>query len=432
MNLSDRLRGIVRPMSGPAEAGPHERRVDVAETLGGEWHEARGHRYLVVDRTYGPGHRHGHGAIADAVPGTDGAWPRLSLLARTAVSGRLMFFDLETTGLAGGAGTYAFLVGCGWFEPPSPEAGQAACFRVRQFFLSAFTAEAAMLAGVSALADEVAAVVTFNGKSFDLPLIENRFVIHRMASALTGLPHIDMLHPARRFWRDGDADAAGQASCRLTALERTQCGFEREGDVPGFEIPSRYFGYVRSGDVRPLAAVLEHNRLDLISLAMLTARTAQMLEDGVGSVRSAREALGLGRIYEQGGLNADARRCYAAAAGIEGCAGSGAGPADAATRAEALRAYALINRRERRFDDAAEAWRRLLELPGCPSALARDASEALAVHHEHRLRDLTSAHSYASEIVRGEVGPSRRQAALYRLARLERKLGLFSSAGSSA
>ena len=183
-------------------------------------------------------------------------------------SDRLLFLDLETTGLAGGAGSYAFLVGCGWFEPPSPSAsaGQAACFHGCQFFLADFAAERALLESVAELADGIACVVTYNGKTFDLPLIETRFVLQRMTTPFADMAHVDLLHPARRMWREEDVE------CRLTYLEQALCGHAREGDVPGFEIPSRYFQYVRSGDARPLEAVLEHNRLDIISLAMLTAR----------------------------------------------------------------------------------------------------------------------------------------------------------------
>jgi uncharacterized protein len=447
LSLSERLRGIVKPAAAnlygtprdphpstslrmPRASGEEQRFVPrdddaVAETLGGIWQERSGHRYLVVDRKYGPGYRHGRVTIADVMPGTDDAWPRLGLLARAPLAGRLLFFDLETTGLAGGAGTYAFLIGCGWFDGPA--------FRTRQLFLSAFDAEAAMLAGLASLARDAGALVTYNGKSFDLPLIENRFVIHRMPIALSDLPHIDLVHPARRFWRDspvrdgrserGDAEASGDSSCRLTSLERTQCGFEREGDVPGFEIPSRYFAYVRSGNARPLAAVLEHNRLDLISLAMLTARTAQMLEEGPAAARSAREALGLGRIYEQGSLIGDAWTSYALAAGISESTDTGRGfQADPTTRAEALRAYALLGRRQRKYEDAAEGWRRLLQLPDCPATLAREASEALAVHHEHRLRDAATARQFASQALLFPSTNARLQAARYRLARLDRKL----------
>ncbi len=127
------------------------------------------HRFLVVDRKYSPGHRHGRMALADALPPSDGPWPHLPLLAGGRCGANLLFVDLETTGLGGGAGTYAFLVGCAWFD--------GGTFRVRQFFLSSYSAERAMLEAVGSLAGRTDTVVTYNGKSFDLPLIETRFLL---------------------------------------------------------------------------------------------------------------------------------------------------------------------------------------------------------------------------------------------------------------
>ena len=423
-SLADRLRGIVAPSgqgrlkSPPASSDPPVH--DAAEVLGGEWRDVSGQRFLVVDRKYSPGHRHGHTAIADVLPPDDG-WPELSLLAGASCSGRALFIDLETTGLAGGAGTYAFLVGCAWFD--------STVFRIRQFFLSSFAAERVLLEAVRELARDCAVVVTYNGKSFDLPLIETRFLIHRLQTPFAGLPHVDMLHPARRMWRaagDDESpvrrsldDRAGGGGCRLTHLEQTLCGHVREGDVPGFEIPSRYFQYVRSSDARPLEGVLEHNRLDLISLALVTARAAELVATGADAARTAREALGLGRLYERACQLERARACFARAAGFS----PDSLAADVLTRAEALRAYAVLSRRDRRHADAAAAWQQILALRGCPAHIAREATEALAVHHEHRLRDLEAARSFALRSLQLHDSASRTQALQHRLARLNRKLG---------
>src|SRR5205085_7085071 len=103
---------------------------------------------------------------------------------------------------------------------------------------------------------------------------------------------------------------------RLTTVERTLCGHRRDGDVPGFEIPARYFHFVRTGEARQLEAVLEHNRLDLISLAVLTSRAAQLLEDGPVSSRAARGARGLGQIYARAGLPDEARAAFTRATGL--------------------------------------------------------------------------------------------------------------------
>ena len=270
-SLADRLRGVLGTRPGPPKGGSYEddcrsyeddprgrlqaaHGSDAADILGGEWRESRGRKFLVVDRKYSPGYRHGRVTVADCLP----PWARFELLGGT--KGQMLFLDLETTGLAGGAGTYAFLVGCGWFD--------GGTFRLRQFFLSDFAAERALLEAVGELAGNLACIVTYNGKTFDLPLLETRFSLQRMPTPFAEIAHVDMLHPARRMWRDEEVE------CRLTYLEQALCGHERESDVPGFEIPSRYFQYVRSGDARPLQAVFEHNRLDIVSLAMLTARAA--------------------------------------------------------------------------------------------------------------------------------------------------------------
>jgi hypothetical protein len=418
--LSDRLRGVIggglKVHGGSKEQDPPHVCPDsdaVAEVLDGEWHERSGQRYLVVDRMYVPGYRHGSMALADGLPPSDGMWPRLSLLANGSCGSRLLFIDLETTGIAGGAGTYAFLVGCGWFA--------GGTFRIRQFFLSSFTAERALLEAVGELGADAGTVVTYNGKSFDVPLIETRFALHRLTSPFGEMPHIDMLHPARRMWRHvqkdvpyNDQQQDAPSSCRLSTLEQQLCGYVRDGDVAGFEIPARYFRYVHAGDPRPLAAVLEHNRLDLLSLALVTARAAQLLEDGPTAARSAREALGMGRLYERGGMMAEAKSSFARAIEF--------GDADEDLRAEALRAYAMVARRLRQYDDAADAWRRVLGLTECPRPIEREASEALAVHHEHRRRDFVSARDFTLRLLEVDENVTRRQAAEYRLARLDRKL----------
>ena len=445
MNLADRLRSVVRPHE-PAKAGPHEDvgGVDVvdsrggrlprpadacrggqpahdpAEILDGAWREAGGQRFLVIDHRYAPGYRHGRSAVADSAPdGDDCCWPALSIFESALTSGRLLFLDLETTGLAGGAGTYAFLVGCGWFERGG--------FHVRQYLLTGFGAERALLEDVARLISAAGGLATYNGKTFDVPLMETRFLFHRMGATFAGMPHVDMLHPARRLWKDaGSAERWSETSaepglrtdigsCRLTTLERTLLGHVREGDVPGFEIPGRYFNFVRTGDARPLAGVLAHNRLDILSLALVTARLAHLLGEGPAAASTGREALGLGRIFDRAGMAGPASTCYDAAVMLA---------EDSDTMGEALRAAAIILRRARRYDEAAGVWRKILDLRPCPPVLAREAVEALAVHHEHRRRELDTARRFALESLNLTTNDSRMQAARHRLARLDRKLGV--------
>jgi len=447
MNLTERLRSVVRPSRG-GESAAHEdphtcgpgptdglspASVDPAychspcDTFDGEWRESRGERYVVIDRSYPPGHRHGRAVVADNAPGSDCSWPALALLEPSIGQSRVLFIDVETTGLAGGAGTYAFLVGCGWFE--------GATFKVRQFLLARYGAERGLLEDVAGTAADAGALVTYNGKTFDVPLLETRFLFHRMTASFAGMPHVDILHSARRLWRTapyrplngvGASLGGPRASCCLDSLEESILGHVREDDVPGYAIPSRYFQYVRSGDERPLAAVLEHNRLDLLSLALLTARAAQLLEEGAEAAQTAREAYGLGCLYLRAGRLQDARACFARAESMESTAT--AGTADSCVSAEALRALAVLDRRSRRYDDAAAAWRRLLALRACPPRLMLEASEALAVHHEHRERDLHLARDLARESLQFATSGSRATAVRHRLTRLDRKLAFPKSA----
>jgi len=411
--LSDRLREIVR---GPAQAGPCERGVargvdrdvvpranpiDLENCLEGQWF---GHCFI-VERRFPATRKYGRATLGDLAERLRASAADAPLICgRASAAPPFVFFDLETTGLSGGAGTQAFLVGCARFD--------GATFRIRQFVLTTFAAERALLDALCELAEEAGTVVTYNGKTFDLPLIETRFVMNRMDTPFAGMPHLDMLHPARRLWRGRD-EVAESEGCRLATLERVLCDVSRVGDVPGMEIPARYFRFLRSGDARPLEPVLEHNRLDIVSLAMLTARAAQLLEDGPSAAITGREALGLGRLYERAGLMADALAAYRRASD------AGAGT----LRVEALRASAIMLRRLRRYEEAAATWRDLLTAAECSSAYAREASEALAVHHEHRARDLEAARSFAVQSLSLQGTPARQQATRHRLARLDRKLG---------
>ena len=159
-------------------------------------------------------------------------------------------------------------------------------------------------------------------------MLETRYLFHRLEWAAARLPHLDMLHVARRFWRGGTAvapdAAAAESSCSLSALERQPLGTRRQGDVPGFEIPARYFHFVRTGDARPLQVVFEHNRLDLLSLAALTARALHLVRIGPEQAADPREALALGWIYARAGLDARGRQAYERAVDLS--SGTGRGP----------------------------------------------------------------------------------------------------------
>jgi uncharacterized protein YprB with RNaseH-like and TPR domain len=325
----------------------------------------------------------------------------------------LLFFDLETTGLSGGAGTLAFLVGCAWFDEGA--------LQLEQYLLTTYAAERALLAHFADRVREAGAIVSYNGRTFDAPLLDMRWQFHRARSPLAGKPHADMLHPARRLWRMRAQDGGEEAGCSLSTLEQALFGVRRCHDVPGFEVPSRYFRFLRSGDASPLEPVMEHNRMDLVSLAALTARVMALVDGGSDACRDGWERLALGRLLLRIG---DVPRALA-------CFESAATDSVRQVRAEALARIAAHYRRERRHAEAAEAWQQVFALAAEPventsrlGALARDAAEALAVHREHRARDLEGARQLALAALRLERSRSGGTALHYRLERLQRKLRL--------
>jgi hypothetical protein len=233
-----------------------------------------------------------------------------------------------------------------------------------------------------------------------------------MPLALDGVPHVDMLPPARRLWRD--AAERAERTCRLASLEALLCGVIRVGDVPGMEIPQRYFEYVRHGNARLLEPVLYHNRMDLLSLAALTARAQRLVRDGADAAVGPAECLSLGRLLERRGDRVEAERCYRRTI------------ADVAAshdeREQARHALALLLRRERRHGEAAGVWQQLVSAGVGRTPAIRDAVEALAIHHEHRERNLERARTLALRALHTERDPRRRDAVSYRLARIDRKL----------
>jgi uncharacterized protein YprB with RNaseH-like and TPR domain len=196
---------------------------------------------------------------------------------------RAVFLDTETTGLAGGTGTAAFLVGVGFMRDDE--------FVVRQYFMRDFHEEAALLHELARELAGFTGVVTFNGKMFDLPLLESRFRLNRTPFPLATATHLDLLHPARRLWK------ARLESCRLVHLEAALLRVQREEDIPGEQIPQAYFDYIRGGDAFLLGRVFHHNRIDIVSLAALSALACEWVEEG--RAEDPRDMLSLARVLER-------------------------------------------------------------------------------------------------------------------------------------
>lgn len=412
MLLHEKLRhlrsAIVTPTGGTtSRAERPSRRPDLEHLLQARVRETDLGTCLVAEQRFPPEHRHGRLALGD---GRQASRQALALLgrARSVPCGgleRAVFLDTETTGLSGGTGTYVFLVGAGWFE------GDA--FVVRQVFMRDHAEEAALLAAVRDLVARFELVVTFNGKSFDLPLLQTRYALARQPSPLDGLLHLDLLHPARRVWRHC------LDNCRLASLEE-HLGHRREQDVPSWAIPSLYFAYVRGGDAAPMARVFQHNLQDVLSLVTLAARLAALLERPLADGWSAEEVYQAGRLLEEAGHTDQAMAAYAHASELAGSQTIG--------QAAALR-LAALHKRAGRWDLAASIWARLA---ASASPYSLQASVELAKHFEHRARDPAAAlrHTLRAlervemlEALRpdGQTTQRERQAIERRLARLLKK-----------
>lgn len=208
------------------------------------------------------------------------------------------FLDTETTGLSHGAGTVAFLVGVGSFD--------GECFTVRQYLMRDYDEEIFLLQAVEKHLRGCSVLCSFNGATFDLPLLESRFVMNRMPLAPLRKPHIDLLPTARRVWK------LRLRGCRLGALEEAVLGMTRQGDLPGALVPKRYFDFLKSKDMALLEDILRHNAQDIISLAHILNKLLEAHECPL-SVQCPEDVYSLGRVFEKRGRAEKARMCYRAA-----------------------------------------------------------------------------------------------------------------------
>jgi len=212
---------------------------------------------------------------------------------------RILYLDTETTGLMG-AGTVAFEVGLGW------QAGST--FHVRQLVMRDYPEERFLLEEIVRVAESFDVVCTFNGKTFDLPLLRNRFIMNRIRTTCLDKPHIDLLHIARRVWR------LRLKHCNLTNLEEALLGIPRVDDLPGAQVPERFFSYLKTGDFTLLDDVLDHNEQDIVSLQNLLSHMCRMYENPE-QLRFDEDVYSMGVALERFHHGQEARRCYELAGG---------------------------------------------------------------------------------------------------------------------
>jgi uncharacterized protein YprB with RNaseH-like and TPR domain len=284
---------------------------------------------------------------------------------------RIAFLDIETTGLTGGTGCYAFLVGLGAFEDDT--------FVVEQYFMDDFAAEPAMLEALATRLADFSALVTFNGRSFDVPFLRLRYVLNRQAAPLH-LPNLDLLHPARRIWR------ARIGSASLGALERGVLGLERVDDVPGSLIPAIYLDYIRGVGTDRMVPVVRHNAQDIASMPALWALLCHAVaEPDAPPWRHASTQVGLAALLRHAG------RAEESLARLESAVLLSRDPEEEHTLSMHV---AVMHRRLGRHGEAAAIWAARAEVASSPAARA-EACLALARHHEHATKDLAEATRWA-------------------------------------
>lgn len=367
--------------------------------VGGNLEETPEGPILVARRLYPLHHRQGSIPLRAALEASPEI---LGLLARSPEGSprpeRLLYLDTETTGLAGGTGTYPFLVGAGFFEGDR--------FVVQQYFMRDLDEEPALLSALHGLLPRFEGVVTYNGRAFDLSLLETRFILARRPWPGV-LWHLDLLPPARRVW------ASRLIDCRLITVEAHALGVRREDDVPGSLIPALYFEYLRCRTPALLPRLFAHNRQDILSLVALAGWVSRALEEPGQICLSAEEYAGLGRLWESWSRERGRRFYLAALArGLRG-----------AERERLLLRLADLAKRERRWEEACNLWKAAIS--GAKSFAPRPWEE-LAKYHEHRSRDLTSASRLValalSRARAAHAGSEVLELLAHRLTRLTRRL----------
>jgi uncharacterized protein YprB with RNaseH-like and TPR domain len=359
-----------------------------------------------IEESFGLAHLHGDASLGDLlahggeVLAEVAGQPSLQQIGLN----QLVFLDTETTGLAGGAGTLIFLVGVGIFEGD--------IFRLRQYFLHDPAEEAAMLCAVEQDLQAAAGFMTFNGRAFDVPLLEMRYMLGlRKYWPLTTWPNVDLLHPSRRLWGRILPD------CSLSTLEREILQVQRgEADVPGWEIPQLYLEYLHTGDEAAMERVAYHNAMDVLSLVVLAEQVVRRHQRAHLESLSDAEALAVARWHQRAGRSGNAESAYLQALASPG----------PALHVEAVRRFSGLLKREGRYEKALEAWKMWHALDGQDPTPCVE----LAKHYEWRVRDYAAALHWAGEALDCLAGwpndwrrGAAEQAIGHRLSRLERKRG---------
>jgi uncharacterized protein YprB with RNaseH-like and TPR domain len=349
-----------------------ESRYVIDSVVAGAFYPTQLGDVFVAEQTFNQDYLHGLSPLLSSLP--------LSMISQWSGDARLLdlpisrfaFLDTETSGLSGGTGTYAFLVGVARFVDGR--------LSLQQFFMRDPAEEPALLEGLANFLAPCDALVTFNGKAFDAPLLTTRYSMHHIPVPYKDYSHLDLLPLARRLWRDRLPSRA------LKYLEENILGLRRSTEeVPGYEIPWLYFDYLRTGDARPLAGVFYHNAMDVVAMAALLSHMNNMLETPYeGHVQHGLDFIALGKLFEDLGHWDEAARLFER--GLE--SDSSVGAEYGLTESDFSLAVKRLSSLQKKRGDVNEAIR-----------LWEDAAQRghlyafieLAKYHEHKSRDLKTA-----------------------------------------
>jgi uncharacterized protein YprB with RNaseH-like and TPR domain len=366
-SLSDKLKALgvktgAADLTPPPPKTPSGVPIEVA--VDGRWCEGRGGPFFVAEQVFAADYRHGLSPIRLESPLAGiAAWAQDSRIAGIKPES-LIFLDTETSGLAGGTGTYAFMVGAGKFVEGD--------FKLSIFFMRDPAEERGLLEGLADFLAGGEALVTFNGKAFDAPLLRTRYTLHSIPNPFADFAHIDLLPLARRLWRDRLPSRA------LKYLEENVLGAPRSSEeVPGYEIPWLYFDYLRTGNAMPLKGVFYHNAMDVVAMAALLALTSHMLDDPHhAEIEHGLDVVALAKLLE------DLGRWDEAAQLFERGLSMGLQEADFWT---AVRRLAVLQRRRGDLEKAVDWW---TKAAGEGHVYAHIE---LAKHYEHRMKQRDEA-----------------------------------------
>jgi len=368
-SLADRLKGLGFKPASTVKTTEKPGSVSLEAAIQGVVKENSVGSFVIKEQLFPFEHKHGDVIFSGKISTSSiGKTARIEPASNSLE--RMLFIDTETSGLSGGAGTFAFLIGVGRFVADG--------FLLQQFIIRDPTEELPMLLHLSNVINDNTIFVTFNGKSFDIPLIQYRFILNHFPDRIRELPHLDILHLSRRLWR------RQLPSCTLKDLENAILHFSRTSeDVPGWMIPDIYFEYLRTGDPKQIADVIYHNAHDIVSLAALFIHISELLQaDLMSRDFSSDDLIAIGRIYW------DMRDYETAVTILQACRNR------KLSNTQKISVNYLLGQYHKLCQDyfkAAEHW----EIAAKSGDLA--ACIELAMYHEHKKRDLASA-LYWSEL----------------------------------